>query len=140
MVIPRTAEAVFEAQQVFGDTLRDMGAPTNISALSAPRNWHQFSFYFSAEFSSGGGRDPRATPEIKARNAEILTALIHKGAERGWAEYRSAPYFNDIVASAYSYNDYALRRFNETLKDAIDPNGILAPGRGGIWPKHLRKG
>jgi len=33
-----------------------------------------------------------------------------------------------------------LRRFNETLKDAIDPNGILAPGRGGIWPRHLRRG
>lgn len=24
------------------------------------------------------------------------------------------------------------------LKDCIDPNGILAPGRGGIWPKNLR--
>ncbi|EDD2177452.1 hypothetical protein GAX06_08680 [Campylobacter coli] len=23
-------------------------------------------------------------------------------------------------------------------KDCIDPNGILAPGRGGIWPKNLR--
>ena len=140
MVIPRTAEAVFEAQQVFGDTLRDMGAPTNISALSAPNNWHQFAFYFSAGFSSGGGRDPRATPEIKARNAEILNALIHKGAEKGWAEYRAAPYFNDVVASAYSFNNFALRRFNETLKDAVDPNGILAPGRGGIWPKHMRNG
>ena len=32
----------------------------------------------------------------------------------------------------------ALRRFNETLKDAIDPNGIIAPGRGGIWPANMR--
>ena len=32
-----------------------------------------------------------------------------------------------------------MRRFNETLKDAIDPNGILAPGKSGIWPKRLRK-
>lgn len=24
------------------------------------------------------------------------------------------------------------------LKDCIDPNGILAPGCGGIWPKNLR--
>jgi FAD/FMN-containing dehydrogenase len=31
------------------------------------------------------------------------------------------------------------RRFHETLKDAIDPNGILSPGKSGIWPKRLRK-
>jgi FAD/FMN-containing dehydrogenase len=31
-----------------------------------------------------------------------------------------------------------LIRFHEALKDAVDPNGILSPGRYGIWPKHLR--
>jgi 4-cresol dehydrogenase (hydroxylating) len=44
----------------------------------------------------------------------------------------------DEVANQYSFNHHALRRFNETLKDAIDPNGILLPGRGGIWPRALR--
>jgi len=29
-------------------------------------------------------------------------------------------------------------RFNETLKDALDPNGILSPGRCGIWPRKYR--
>ncbi len=38
----------------------------------------------------------------------------------------------------YSFNDHVLRRFNETIKDAVDPNGILSAGRYGIWPKHLR--
>ena len=42
------------------------------------------------------------------------------------------------MADQYSFNNHALRRFNETLKDAIDPNGILSPGRGGIWPKAHR--
>ena len=27
---------------------------------------------------------------------------------------------------------------SHTLKDAIDPNGILSAGRYDIWPKHLR--
>jgi len=36
-------------------------------------------------------------------------------------------------------NNHALLRFHETVKDAIDPNGILSPGRYGIWPRHLRK-
>jgi 4-cresol dehydrogenase (hydroxylating) len=38
----------------------------------------------------------------------------------------------------YSFNNHALLRFQERLKDAADPNGILAAGRYGIWPKHLR--
>lgn len=49
----------------------------------------------------------------------------------------------DDVADQYSFNDFALRRFTETLKDAIDPNGIISPGRAGIWPgpfRHLRGG
>ena len=43
----------------------------------------------------------------------------------------------DDVADQYSFNNHVLRRFNETLKDAIDPNGILSPGRAGIWPAAL---
>ncbi len=39
--------------------------------------------------------------------------------------------FMDDVMESYSFNDHALRRFHEQMKDAIDPNGILAPGKNG---------
>lgn len=29
-------------------------------------------------------------------------------------------------------------RFNEMLKDALDPKGVLSPGRCGIWPRRYR--
>jgi 4-cresol dehydrogenase (hydroxylating) len=44
----------------------------------------------------------------------------------------------DHIANTYDFNNHALWRLNETLKDAVDPNGILAPGKSGIWPKALR--
>jgi 4-cresol dehydrogenase (hydroxylating) len=39
----------------------------------------------------------------------------------------------------YSYNDQRLLRLHESIKDVVDPNGILAAGRYGIWPAHLRR-
>ncbi len=44
----------------------------------------------------------------------------------------------DACRATYSFNDNALLKFEEILKDAVDPNGILSAGRYGIWPKHLR--
>jgi 4-cresol dehydrogenase (hydroxylating) len=136
-VIPRSAEAVFEAQQLFIDTQRELGLSSAVSHLSTPLNWYQFNFLFSAGFSTGGGTFD-ASPDGKAKMRDGLKALLAKAGQRGWGEYRAAPYFQDAVAAEYSFNDHALRRFNETLKDAADPNGILAPGRGGIWPKGMR--
>ncbi len=78
-------------------------------------------------------------PELNAQTIEMGREMVAESARRGWGVYRVAPAFSDIAAAAYGYNDNALMRFNEALKDLIDPNGILQPGKNGIWPANMRE-
>jgi hypothetical protein len=78
------------------------------------------------------------TPEGKKRATERLRQVLKENAARGYGDYRGPPLLQDDVADQYSFNDYVLRRFNEKLKDAIDPNGVLSPGRAGVWPAAYR--
>jgi 4-cresol dehydrogenase (hydroxylating) len=77
--------------------------------------------------------------DLNNRRLDLFRALVKTCGENGWPEYRTPSYMQDIVMNQYSFNDHALRRFHETIKDAIDPSGILAPGKAGVWPKRLRK-
>jgi FAD/FMN-containing dehydrogenase len=49
----------------------------------------------------------------------------------------------DQIAGTYNWSadgkGNAIMNLNNTLKDALDPNGILAPGKSGIWPARYRK-
>jgi len=72
-------------------------------------------------------------------NAMDLAKLLVKDlGELGYGEYRAHLDFMDLAQEQYSFNDHAYRRFIETIKDAVDPSGILSPGRHGIWPAGLR--
>ncbi|KAF4306583.1 FAD-linked oxidase [Botryosphaeria dothidea] len=65
---------------------------------------------------------------------KLIRTLIDDCAAHGWGEYRTHLALMDQIADTYSFNDHSLLRFSEKLKDTIDPNGILAPGKNGVWP------
>ncbi|KIJ54475.1 vanillyl alcohol oxidase [Sphaerobolus stellatus SS14] len=80
----------------------------------------------------------RGDEEQKRRAVQCMRAMISDAAKEGYGEYRTHILLSDQVSATYSWNNGALMRLNETLKDALDPNGILAPGKAGIWPKRFR--
>ena len=132
-IIPRTGEAIFEAQRVFSATLQEFDLPRFHTALTLPIHWHTFAFQmiFAPSIS-------RSDPALNARMHQAMLKMIDAAARHGWGDYRAAPIYQYAVADTYSFGNHALRRFREQLKDAVDPNGILAPGRGGVWPKRFR--
>lgn len=69
-----------------------------------------------------------------ARVHTLFEQLIDKSVAAGYAPYRAHPAFMDRISQAYGFNDHALRDVAESIKNALDPLGILSPGKQGIWP------
>jgi 4-cresol dehydrogenase (hydroxylating) len=76
-------------------------------------------------------------PAMMARIDPFFRTLVADAKAHGYGEYRTHLDYMDLVASSYDWNGSALLKLNEKVKDALDPNGILAPGKSGIWPSGL---
>jgi 4-cresol dehydrogenase (hydroxylating) len=79
-------------------------------------------------------------PQFMKRVDPFLRTLIADARQHGYGEYRAHIDYMDTVADCYDYNNHALRRLNERVKNALDPAGILAPGKSGVWPAGHHRG
>jgi FAD/FMN-containing dehydrogenase len=131
-ILPMTGEAVFRAQRVFGELYAELGLPVGNQFAALP--WSYYRRALVLLFGLPTSKDIASNRDSR----RIFERMVEVSAENGWGEYRTHIAFMDKVAESYSFNGHALRRFHETLKDAIDPNGILSPGKSGIWPRRMR--
>lgn len=69
---------------------------------------------------------------------KLFVEMVHLARKHGYSEYRAHVDYMDLVAEQYDFNGQSLMRLNERIKDALDPNGILSPGKQGIWPASHR--
>jgi 4-cresol dehydrogenase (hydroxylating) flavoprotein subunit len=81
----------------------------------------------------------RGRREEAERAGDLLRALMSDARAAGYGVYRSHLLYMDFAAAQYSFNDGALLRLAETIKDALDPQGVLSPGKQGVWPAAWRR-
>jgi len=102
----------------------------------------RYDFDFYASFTIGGRFAnninmllfDRDDEEQVQRVRALFAELIEVSRKAGYGEYRTHLEWMDPVAETFDFNSGAMARLNRAVKDALDPNGILAPGKQGVWP------
>ena len=67
------------------------------------------------------------------RMASLLRKLTDMTARLGYTEYRTHVSFMDDVVSHHNFHNGSMGRLTTSLKDLLDPRGVLAPGKSGVW-------
>ena len=97
----------------------------------------KYAFDYAPAFAVGGRElhhiiflmFDKGDPAEERRAQTCIEEMIVRFGERGWASYRTGVSTMGLVAQQYGE---ANRQFNARLKQALDPNHILAPGKSGI--------
>ncbi|MDR2256489.1 MAG: FAD-binding oxidoreductase [Arthrobacter sp.] len=80
----------------------------------------------------------RGNEEMLARARALYSELLDLARSKGYAPYRGHVDYMDRIQAGFDFNGGAALRFQELLKDAVDPQGIISPGKQGVWPARLR--
>jgi 4-cresol dehydrogenase (hydroxylating) flavoprotein subunit len=111
------------------------------------KRFDEFGFDYYASFTIGQRHINNVNVIVYDRDDGAMTdaaqnlfrTIVADAAREGYGEYRTHLSFMQLVADTFDFNDHALLRLNEKVKDALDPNGVLAPGKNGIWPRSYRE-
>jgi len=71
----------------------------------------------------------KSDPAEEKRADDCYRELVTGFGDRGWCSYRTGVHAMDLVAAQYGETNRAV---NAAIKQALDPNHILAPGKSGI--------
>lgn len=139
-ILRRTREDLFGINHTIRNVLIDMGDTEMLD---------EFGFYGALGGAVSAAQEKHMVllmeflvyddAEKNARRRELFKRLVKACGQKGWAEYRAPVIFQDDAQAEFSFNNHVYRHFVETLYDALDPSGILSPGRMGIWPKSSRR-
>lgn len=129
-VIPLTAQHAKAAQDLFSKMCTDAGFDYLGGML--PINGRATTFINVIPFDTKNEAQVQGAYEHAKRMVAVAGKL-------GYGEYRAHLSFMDLAADQFGFNGHAQRRFNETIKDTLDPNGIIAPGKSGIWGTRFRE-
>jgi 4-cresol dehydrogenase (hydroxylating) flavoprotein subunit len=128
-VAPLTGADAVALRDLLRGMINDAGLDYMVAMI--PVNARSFVHVTLIIFDTSNEAQTRAAYDVAKR-------LVRDAAKLGYGEYRAHLDFMDLAAEQYSFGDHAYRRFCETLKDALDPGGILSPGKQGIWPASMR--
>ena len=130
-IIPRSGKGLVQANRVMRQECARLNIPLFMFSPAVTCWTRSFVLFAAVPVSN----DPAENRKLRESVREVIGVC----ASHGWGEYRCPPAFQDAVMDSYSFNNNILRRVNERIKDALDPNGILSVGRYGVWPKRLRE-
>lgn len=134
-VCSRSGPEYLRAMKTLYDIQRELKIePITVSPFQIMVTWYHKVFFVGAP----GVPNYRDNPDLNRKMRELYNTYIERMAAAGFPAYRTNPSAQDLLVKQFSFNNHALLRFQESLKDAIDPNGIISPGRYGVWPKKLR--
>jgi FAD/FMN-containing dehydrogenase len=129
-VIPFEGEAYYELLQM-ADTLSQKYGRRYVGTPIHTHSWGGMVTTVSLRVS-------KDDQKMSRDSVDLGHEILHTAAEMGMGVYRVSPVFMEAASTLYSFNDNALMKTNNLLKDALDPGGILQPGKNGVWPKRLR--